>query len=304
MMKKISIIGAGYVGSSIAYSLMLTDAARQIALIDINETAADAEVADIRPGFSGISLTKVYRGSYADTADSDIVVVTAGVNRKPGESRMDLIGKNAVIAKDISAKLKENKARGIVIVVSNPVDVITQIIARELNETTGRVFGTGCILDSARFRCVLGDFLGVEETVVRAFVAGEHGPGQILLWSSVTVENQPLTEWLTAQGKTLSETDKQTIAETVAGLGARIIAGKQRTHYGIAGCVAYIVNEMKEGRRTLLSLTFPAANENISVSRPCLLTETGVTETASDSLSFEEAEQIGQTMTRLKQIAL
>ena len=107
-MKKISIIGAGYVGSSIAYSLMLIEAAEEIALIDINDTAVRAEVADIRPGLAEISPTKVFHGSYADTADSDIVIVTAGINRKPDESRMNLVGKNAVIAKDIALKLKEN----------------------------------------------------------------------------------------------------------------------------------------------------------------------------------------------------
>lgn len=280
MIKKISIIGAGYVGSSIAYSLMLIEAAEKIALIDINDTAVNAEVADIRPGLAEISPAKVFHGSYVDTSDSDIVIVTAGINRKPGETRMDLVGKNAVIAKDIAAKLKENNAHGLVIVVSNPVDVITQIIAEELHETTGRVFGTGCLLDSARFRSVLGDFLGVAEKSIRAFVAGEHGTNQILLWSSVTVENQPLAEWLTAHDKTLTDADKQTIAQRIADMGANIIKGKGRTHYGIAGCVAYLVNEIKLGQTICVPLTRPLNGEfghaGIAVSLPCFLNENGI----------------------------
>ena len=296
MIKKISIIGAGYVGSSIAYSLMLVEAAEEIALIDINDTAVRAEVADIRPGLAEISPTKVFQGSYADTADSDIVIVTAGVNRKPGETRMDLIGRNAVIAKDIAAKLKENNAHGLVIVVSNPVDAITQIIAEELNETTGRVFGTGCLLDSARFRSVLGDFLGVAEKSIRAFVAGEHGSNQILLWSSVTVENQPLTEWLTAHNRTLTEADKQTIAQRIADMGADIIKGKGRTHYGIAGCIAYIINEIKQRHTVCVPLTRPLNGEfghtDIALSLPCVLNENGIIRSNTSGFYTDEIEAV------------
>lgn len=303
MIRKISIIGAGYVGSSIAYSLMLIEAAEEIALIDINDTAVNAEVADIRPGLAEISSAKVFLGSYADTANSDIVIITAGVNRKVGETRMDLIGKNSVIARDIAAKLKENNAHGLVIVVSNPVDVITQIIAEELHETTGRVFGTGCLLDSARFRSVLGDFLGVREKSIHAFVAGEHGTNQILLWSSVKVENQPLSEWLMEHGKTLAETDKQIIARRIADMGANIIKGKGRTHYGIAGCVAYLVNEIKQGRTICVPLTRPLNGEfghkNIALSLPCVLNENGIIRSDTNEFYADEIEAMKKIMEKM-----
>lgn len=292
MIKKISIIGAGYVGSSIAYSLMLIEAAEEIALIDVNPVAVNAEVADIRPGLSAISPSKVYRGSYADAADSDIIIVTAGVSRKPNESRLDLIGKNAAIAREIAQNLKTNDAHGIVVVVSNPVDVITRIFAEELNELSGRVFGTGCILDSARFRSVLADFLNVSESSVQAFVAGEHGAGQVPLWSSVRINGNPVE---------LNEADKQKIAAKVANTGAEIIAGKGRTHYGIAGCAAYIVNEMKEHHQTLLSLTFPVSADKACISRPCLLTDGGVRE-IENSLSEAELTLINQAAAKLEKI--
>lgn len=292
MIKKISIIGAGYVGSSIAYSLMLIEAAEEIALIDVNPVAVNAEVADIRPGLSAISPSKVYRGSYADAADSDIIIVTAGVSRKPNESRLDLIGKNAAIAREIAQNLKANDAHGIVVVVSNPVDVITRIFAEESNELSGRVFGTGCILDSARFRSVLADFLNVSEASVQAFVAGEHGAGQVPLWSSVRINGNPVE---------LNEADKQKIAAKVANTGAEIIAGKGRTHYGIAGCVAYIVNEMKEHHQTLLSLTFPVPAGKACVSRPCMLTENGVKEIEA-CLSEAELTLINQAMAKLERV--
>ena len=291
-MRKITVIGAGYVGSSIAYSLMLIEAAEEIALVDVNPVAVNAEVADIRPGLSAISPSKVYRGSYADTADSDIVIVTAGVSRKPNESRLDLIGKNAAVARDIAQNLKANNARGIVVVVSNPVDVITRIFAEELNELSGRVFGTGCILDSARFRSVLADYLNVSESSVQAFVAGEHGAGQVPLWSLVRIDGKPAE---------LPETAKQKIAAKVANTGAEIIAGKGRTHYGIAGCVAYIVNEMKEHHQTLMSLTYPVPENRVCVSRPCLLTENGVKE-IEVCLSEEEQTLINQAAMKLEEV--
>ena len=205
---------------------------------------------------------------------------------------MDLIGKNAAIAREIAQNLKANDAHGIVVVVSNPVDVITRIFAEELNELSGRVFGTGCILDSARFRSVLADFLNVSESSVQAFVAGEHGAGQVPLWSSVRINGNPVE---------LKEADKQKIAAKVANTGAEIIAGKGRTHYGIAGCVAYIVNEMKERHQTLLSLTFPVPAGKACVSRPCMLTENGVKEIEA-CLPEAELTLINQAAAKLEKI--
>ena len=295
-MRKITVVGAGFVGSSIAYSLMLAEATDEIALIDVNEAAVRAEVADIRPGLSAISPTRVHEGSWADAADSDIVIVTAGISRKPNESRMDLIGKNASVARGIAQKLKENGSSALVIVVSNPVDVITRIIAEELGETTGRVFGTGCLLDSARFGSVLADFLNVSEKSVRAFVAGEHGEGQVLLWSSVEIDGMPLNAWLNERNSEIREEDKRLIAKRIADMGANIIAGKGRTHYGIAGCTAYIVNELKQGKTLFLPLTRPLTGEfgyaGVCASLPCVLTTDGITGSKTDGITPDEIEQI------------
>ena len=297
-MKKITVIGAGFVGSSITYSLMLIEAADEIALVDINETAVRAEVADIRPGLSCISPSRVYQGTWADTADSDIIIMTAGVSRRPEESRLDLIGRNAAIARNVARQIKENNSKAVVIVVSNPVDIVTRIMAEELSETSGRVFGTGCLLDSARFASVLADFLNISEKSVRAFVAGEHGAGQVLLWSSVQIDGHPLTDWLAVHDKSLSSEDKNRIAKDIADMGAHIIAGKGRTHYGIAGCTAYIVNEMKCGHEVVLPLTRPLAGEfgfsGVCASLPRVLTKDGASAGRTDTLTSSEIEQIRQ----------
>lgn len=295
-MRKITVVGAGFVGSSIAYSLMLTEASDEIALIDVNDDAVRAEVADIRPGLSAISPTRVYQGNWADTADSDIVIITAGVSRKPNESRMDLIGKNARIAREIARNIKKNGSNSLVIIVSNPVDVITRIVAEELGEMTGRVFGTGCLLDSARFASVLADFLNIPERSVRAFVAGEHGEGQVLLWSSVTINGEPLESYLSAANGKLDEEDKHLISKKIADTGANIIAAKGRTHYGIAGCTAYLVHELKHGKTLLLPLTRPLTGEfgydGVCASLPCVLTPNGIARSKIDNLASSEIDQI------------
>ena len=158
------------------------------------------------------------------------------------------------------------------------------------------MFGTGCLLDSARFRSVLGDFLGIGEKSIRAFVAGEHGSNQILLWSSVTIENQPLSEWLAAHNRTLTEADKQTIAQRIADMGADIIKGKGRTHYGIAGCVAYLINEIKRGQTICVPLTRPLNGEfghtGIALSLPCVLNEKSIIKSNTDGFYEEEFEAI------------
>ena len=292
MIKKVSIIGAGYVGSSMAYSLMLKELVEEIVLIDVNEKAAQAEVADIRPGMREVSLSKVRLGHFFDTEDSDIIIIAAGIGRRPGESRMDLIGQNSIIASSISSKLKAYNARGIVIVVTNPVDVITWIVAQELNEMDGRVFGTGCLLDSARFRLILADFLQIEEKNVRAFVAGEHGPHQILLWSSVTIEGRPLSEWLRLNNMKLTQDDKDLIAQRVSGMGASIIEGKGHTHYGVSSCVVYIASVIARKDEAIMSLSCPlnVKNENrsISISLPCVLNKSGIVRTEIEILSKGE----------------
>lgn len=305
-MSKISVIGTGFVGSSIAYSLMLTEIAEEVALIDINETAVKAEAADIRPGFSFISPVRVFAGSWADTGNSDLIIITAGFNRKADESRLDLIGKNSKIAKSVAANLKENNAKAPVIVVSNPVDVMTRIIAHELNETDGRVFGTGCMLDAARFTYVLADFLHVPEKSVWAMVAGEHGAGQVLLWSSVEVKGQPLKDYLIENGLTMTDEDKKNIAKRVAGMGAEIIKGKGRTHYGIAGCTAFLASAVLNNQAAIVPLTRPLNGEfgfyGSCVSLPCVLTGKGVCRSMTDSISPEEREEIRQAIVKLDEI--
>lgn len=305
-MSKISIIGAGHVGATIAYTLAMNDCAEKIAIIDLNEALAQAEVYDIRPGFEAISRTEVYKGSYADTADSDLIIITAGLGRKPGESRLDLIAKNTKIAREIAGQIKKNASKALIMVVANPVDIITRIIAEEMGEYQGRVFGTGCSIDSSRFISVLAEHFNLTNREISAFIAGEHGAGQVSLWSSVKLCGRPLAEYLQTHNLSLSAEDKKGLDKKVADMGAAIIGGKGYTNFGIASVSAYIAGLILNKKTAVLPLTRPLNGEfgysKICISLPCVLTENGVKESRIDSISDEEKKALINTIETLKQI--
>ena len=305
-MSKISIIGAGHVGATIAYTLTINEAADEVAIIDINDALARAEVYDIRPGFEAISKTKVYKGTYADTADSDLIIVTAGLGRKPGESRLDLIAKNTKIAREIALQIKENSSKALIMVVANPVDIITQIISSELGEYQGRVFGTGCSIDSSRFISVLAEHFNLTNRDISAFIAGEHGAGQVPLWSSVKICGLPLSDYLQSHNLTLSEEDKKKLNQKVADMGAAIISGKGYTNFGIASVSAYIARLILNDKTAILPLTRPLNGEfgydKICISLPCVLNGNGIKESIIETLNETEKGQLINTVEALKNI--
>ena len=307
-MRKISVIGAGNVGATLAYTLMINKTADKIAIIDLNQDLAQAQVYDIRPGLEAISRTQVYVGTYADTKDSDLVIVTAGLGRKPGESRLDLIAKNAKIAKDIAAKIKENQSKAIIMVVANPVDIITEIISSELEEYQGRVFGTGCSIDSARFISVLADYFNLNPCDISAFIAGEHGAGQVSLWSSIKICGQPLADYLHSRNLSLTEEDKAALDKKVADMGAFIISAKGYTNYGIAEVSAYIAKVIMDKQEAILPLTRPLNGEfgyhKVCISLPCVLTHEGIKESLITKIDAKERDALVNTIKNLQKVSI
>ena len=305
-MSKITVIGAGHVGATVAYTLTQNQCADQIAIVDINENLAQAEVYDIRPGLEAISSTTVFQGTYADTTNSDLIIVTAGLGRKPGESRLDLIAKNAKIARQIAAEIKHHKSKALILVVANPVDLITQIIAEELQEFNGRVFGTGCSVDSARFISVLAEHFNLHHNQVSAFVAGEHGAGQVCLWSSVKLCNTPLEDYIKNNNIKFSSEQKDELVKKVENMGATIISGKGYTNFGIASVTAYIAKVILSKQTTILPLTRPLKGElghhKICISLPCFLSSNGIEKSFTDNFSTSETQALLTTIESLKNI--
>lgn len=269
-MKKITVIGAGLVGATSVYAMMLREIADEIALVDLDDKRSNAEVWDIRHGFPELSKTIVKKGTYADCANSDVIVITAGVARKVGESRNDLLLKNSKIMESICSEIKNTKTNAIVIVVSNPVDVLANHAAKFLQMPKGRVFGTGCTLDTSRMVALLADKFNKPTTAIYAPVVGEHGDEQIVLWDEVTIEGKKVD---------FSEAEKQELAEAVKRAGMTIIEGKGKTYYGIATTVCALATAVLLNRPAQYAVSVPDENAEKALSMLCTISGQGIVET-------------------------
>lgn len=294
--KKVSIIGCGYVGSTIAYALMMKNLPDEIVLIDLNKKITEAERLDIRHGIPYMGICKIKSGTYEDIKDSDIIIITAGRNRKYGENRLDLAQDNVKIGHEIANQIKKYYNSGIVLIVANPVDIMTAKYTEWLGLNKGKVFGTGCILDSSRFTNVLADYLNIEAEVINAQIIGEHGNSQIAMWSKVTIAGMPIDNYAKTLGICFDNEIKNSIEKQVKDMGSYIIEGKGKTHYGIATCVCYIADAILNKRATIASVSSVLEGEygikNVSMSIPSIITSEGVERTLADYLNDQEYTKI------------
>ena len=305
--KKVAIIGVGYVGAGIAYALMLKDTASEIVLIDSKADVANAEMLDIRHGISNMGRAKVYCGDYSDISDCDLIVVTAGRNRRPNETRLDMASDNIKIAESTVSEMKKYYKQGVILVVSNPVDVITHYIAKEMNLPEGRVFGTGCILDSSRLISLISEYVGLTPEFISATIVGEHGNSQVALWDEVKVSNIPFDEFCNAENLVCDAETKEKMAKKVLTMGSEIIGGKGKTYYGISTCVCYLADAILNKRCITAcvssSLSGKKIGENVTLSLPSLVDGNGVKLVLPIDISEKEkihlknsAEQIKNTI--------
>lgn len=290
--RKVSIIGAGVVGSNIAYSLMLKNIADEIALIDVNEKLVYSEILDIKHGLGVLGETKIHVGSYDDIKDSNLIIITAGRNRKPHETRLDVLADNINIAKNIEENIKRCYKQGIVIVVSNPVDVITYQIYKVLELKRNLIFGTGCILDTSRFVFSIADYLNVGIKDVNGLVIGEHGDSQVCVWSQVYIKGMHIDEYCKLHNIKFNDTDKLIIEKNVVNMGVEIIANKGKTHYGISTCTAHIADAVLNNKSIEASVSTCLNGEyglkDVSLSLPVVINKDGIKEFLHYNLSDEE----------------
>jgi len=309
---KVSIIGTGAVGSSIAYALMLKNLASEIVLIDKNKSVSDAEQLDLNCRLNNISSCDIYSGNYKDIKDSDVIIVTCGRPRKLNETRLDMTYDNLKIAKDVSNEIKNNYTKGIVLVISNPVDIITYKMTKWLGLPQGKVFGTGCALDSLRFVNVLSNFIGKDNySKIEAMVIGEHGDSQVPLWSNVKVDDVNIEEFCKSKGIYFDEEIKQKLNDLVINMGSNIIKGKGRTNYGIASCVANIVDAVKNDDKQTLSFSYAIDDKydlkNLALSVPCTIGKEGIEsvhiydlDDNEKQILFKSAEKIKNTLEKVE----
>ena len=253
--RKVAIIGCGLVGSSIAFSLMQRGLFTEMVLLDVDGAKAEGEAMDLSHGLPYIASMDIRAGTYDDIGDCALVVITAGVNQKQGETRLDLIGKNVAILKNIIPQITSRGFEGILLIVSNPVDVLTYAAYRISGYPKRRVIGSGTVLDTARLKYLLGERLRVDSRSVHAFIIGEHGDSELAVWSGANVSGVDLPAFFQLQGQKDAQTALQEIYEGVRDSAYEIIARKGATYYGIAMAVARIADSIVKDERAVLPVS-------------------------------------------------
>ena len=292
---KIGIIGAGMVGATAAYALVMRGVGSEIVLVDRTMVRAEAEAADILHAVPFAHPAQVYAGTYEQLTGSKVVIITAGVGQKPGETRLELLGRNAAVFRQVIPSILKNAPDTILLVVTNPVDVMTHLAAQyaaDFGVPGSRVIGSGTTLDTARFRSLLGKHLGIDAVNVHGYVVGEHGDSEVLTWSSVDIGGIPLQEFCEQRGINCADNLRQSIDVQVRRAAYHIIEGKGATYYGIGSALAHIVSIILRNRRSILTVCTPVPDvvgiKNVTVALPHLLSGEGIQATFIPSLDSEE----------------
>lgn len=259
---KVGIIGTGMVGATAAYALVMRGVGREIVLVDKNEKRAQAEADDLFHAVPFAHPLEVRAGDYPDLAGSKVVILTAGVGQRPGETRLQLLARNAAIFRQVVPSVLEHAPQAVLVVATNPVDVMTHLAARYAAEhgvPPTRVLGSGTTLDTARFRALLSRHLGVDARHIHAYVVGEHGDSEVLTWSLVTVGGMPLAEFCRQNSIALTEAVRDEIEHRVRDAAYHIIEGKGATYYGIGSALARLVDAILRDQRSILTVCTPVA---------------------------------------------
>lgn len=254
---KIGIVGCGMVGSASAFALVMSGVGREIVLVDLNRARAEAEANDIYHAVPFAHPLTVHHGDYLDLAGAQVVVIAGGVAQKPGETRLQLLQRNADVFRQIVPSVLRSAPKAVLLVVTNPVDIMTHLaasFAAEFGVPHARVIGSGTTLDTARFRTLLGRHFDVDPQHVHAYVIGEHGDSEVLAWSQAGIAGLSLDEFAKVHGKPLTSAERQQIDEQVRRAAYHIIAGKGATYYGIGSAVARIVDVLLHNQRAILSI--------------------------------------------------
>ena len=287
-MAKVGVIGAGFVGATAAYAMMLNGTCSEIVLIDRDEPRARAEAADIAHGAPLAKGVRAYAGDYPDLKGAALVVIAAGSNQKPGESRLNLLSRNAAILASIVPEIVKVAPEAVVLLVSNPVDIMTSI-ARALHPTPSLVMGSGTILDSARFRQLIGERAGVNARYVHSYVMGEHGDSSVMCWSSALIAGMPVATFMRERKIPWDDKIMDAIAYDVRNAALSIIAGKHATYYGIGIAVNSLADAIINDRHAVYTASGGCAFDDVCLSLPRLIGRKGILETLMPPLNKEES---------------
>ncbi len=296
---KIGIVGSGLVGATAAYALVMRGVGRKIVLVDQNNARAQAEADDLYHAVPFANPLEIVAGGYEDLRGCRVVIIAAGTNQRPGETRIQLLERNAQVFRQVVPDILSNAPEAVLVVATNPVDIMTHLTARfasRQNVPSSRVIGSGTTLDTARFRSLLARQLGVDARHVHGYVVGEHGDSEVLTWSLATVGGLPLTEFCLQRRTEFSQAVREDIDQRVRRAAYNIIAGKGATYYGIGSALARIVDVIIGDQRSILTVCTPAEEilgvRDVTISLPRLVGGEGILGTFSQPMSPEETSAL------------
>lgn len=304
--RKVAVIGCGFVGSSIAFSLIQRGLFSEMVLIDANQDKAEGEAMDLSHGLPYTATMDIHVGNYDDIADCALVIVTAGANQKPGETRIDLIDKNVAILKHIVPEISKRNYEGILMIVSNPVDVLTYAAYKISGFPAHRVIGSGTVLDTARLKNLLGEHLDVDSRNVHAVIIGEHGDSELAVWSGANVSGIPLHHFCELRGHFDHKGSMQRLYEGVRDSAYEIIARKGATYYGIAMAVGRIAEGIVRDEHAVLPISVVLDGEygldGLCLSIPSIVGKDGVHKVLEIPLDESEYAALHASADRLREV--
>lgn len=304
--RKVAVVGCGFVGAASAFSLMQSGLFSEMVLLDADRNKAEGESLDIAHGIPFARQMKIYAGGYDDIMDAAIIIVTAGANQKPEETRLDLVHKNVGIFKSIIPQIAERNYQGILLIVSNPVDILTYAALKLSGFPENRVIGSGTVLDTARLKYKLGEHLSVDSRSVHAFIVGEHGDSEIAVWSSANVSGIPLDNFCEMRGHFDHEASTRRIAEDVKNSAYEIIAKKRATYYGIAMSVKRICEAIVRDEKSILPVSNMMHGEygidQVVLSMPAIIGKDGIETQVPISMNEAEQEKLKASADTLKKV--
>ena len=305
---KVTVIGAGFVGSTTAYTLMLNGLFSEMVLIDINTTKAKGEEMDLNHGLPFAKPVKIYQGTYADSKDSDLIIITAGVNHKEGETRIDLVHKNTVVFKDIiSQVIKYNSPENtLLLVVTNPVDILTYVTWKFSGFPINRVLGSGTVLDTARFRYLIGQHVGVDTRNVHGYILGEHGDTELPAWSLTNIAGMPMDVYCDTCNKCNDSQNRDRIFNDVKNSAYKIIEAKGATYFAVALAVQRIAEAIMRDEHSILTVSSILQGQygikDVAVSVPTIVDRNGINHVLEVPLAENEKIQLIKSAETLKGI--
>jgi len=302
--RKVGVVGTGLVGSSLVYALMIRELATEIVLVDIDREKATGEMMDFNHGLSFSKPVKITAGNYADLKEAQVVVIAAGASQKPGETRLDLLARNVNIFRTIVPEVVQHNPTGIILIATNPVDILTHISLKESQLTAGKVIGSGTILDTSRFRFLLGQHYEVDARSVHAYIVGEHGDSEIPVWSLANIGGVRLQEFAPLKNKRYDQTEMDNLFAGVRDAAYEIIKRKGATYYAIGLGLVSIVETILGNYRSVLSVSTLMTGQygvsDMCLSLPCVVGANGIEEILTLNLSPGEEKGFRLSAEKLK----